>query len=110
MCWHFRTWPTSVEGGAHASAKGHLALAVFRCFSCPRASRDILECLRMSQDALGQLKHLKTARARWPFPDQWETLASVVFDACRWYWEAKGGVEVNLNVQQVNMSCDHVHT
>jgi len=23
----------------------------------------------MSQDALGQLKHLKTARARWPFPD-----------------------------------------
>ena len=24
----------------------------------------------MSQDALGQLKHLKTARARWPFPDE----------------------------------------
>jgi len=23
----------------------------------------------MSQDALGLLKHLKTARARWPFPD-----------------------------------------
>ena len=23
----------------------------------------------MPQDALGQLKHLKTARARWPFPD-----------------------------------------
>jgi len=23
----------------------------------------------MTQDALGQLKHLKTARARWPFPD-----------------------------------------
>jgi len=23
----------------------------------------------MSQDALGQLKHLKTARSRWPFPD-----------------------------------------
>jgi len=23
----------------------------------------------MSQDALGQLKHLKMARARWPFPD-----------------------------------------
>ena len=23
----------------------------------------------MSQDALGQLKHLKTARARWPLPD-----------------------------------------
>ena len=23
----------------------------------------------MSQNALGQLKHLKTARARWPFPD-----------------------------------------
>ena len=23
----------------------------------------------MSQDVLGQLKHLKTARARWPFPD-----------------------------------------
>ena len=23
----------------------------------------------MSQDALGQLKHLKTAKARWPFPD-----------------------------------------
>jgi len=25
--------------------------------------------LGMSQDALGQLKHLKTARARWPWPD-----------------------------------------
>ena len=24
----------------------------------------------MSWDALGQLKHLKTARARWPFPDE----------------------------------------
>ena len=24
----------------------------------------------MSQDAIGQLKHLKTARARWPFPDE----------------------------------------
>jgi len=24
----------------------------------------------MSQDALGLLKHLKTARARWPFPDE----------------------------------------
>jgi len=24
----------------------------------------------MSQDALGQLKHLKTARARWPFSDE----------------------------------------
>jgi len=24
----------------------------------------------MSQDALGQLNHLKTARARWPFPDE----------------------------------------
>jgi len=23
----------------------------------------------MSQDAIGLLKHLKTARARWPFPD-----------------------------------------
>ena len=23
----------------------------------------------MSQDAIGQLEHLKTARARWPFPD-----------------------------------------
>jgi len=30
---------------------------------------NIPESLRMSQDALGQLKHLKTARARWPFPD-----------------------------------------
>jgi len=28
----------------------------------------------MSQDALGQLKHLKTARARWPFPDAWVSL------------------------------------
>ena len=52
------------------SGKGHLALAVFRCFSCPRASWDILGYLGMSQDALGQLKHLKTARARWPFPDE----------------------------------------
>jgi len=26
----------------------------------------------MSQDALGLLKHLKTARARWPFPDAGE--------------------------------------
>jgi len=51
------------------SGKGHLALAVFRCFSCPRAFWDILGCLGMSQDALGLLKHLKTARARWPFPD-----------------------------------------
>jgi len=24
----------------------------------------------MSQGVLGQLKHLKTARARWPFPDE----------------------------------------
>ena len=28
----------------------------------------------MSQDALGQLKHLKTARARWPFPDVQQNL------------------------------------
>ena len=28
----------------------------------------------MSQDALGQLKHLKTARARWPFPDAYVML------------------------------------
>ena len=58
----------SVSGGS-ASGKGHLALAVFRCFSCPRASWDILRHPRMSQDALEQLKHLKTARARWPFSD-----------------------------------------
>jgi len=29
------------------SGKGHLALAVFRCFSSPRASWDVLGCLRM---------------------------------------------------------------
>ena len=62
-------WWHSMQPTCHASGKGHLALAVFRCFSWPRASWDILGCLRMSQDALGQLKHLKTARAGWPFPD-----------------------------------------
>ena len=61
--------PTPSYGRLGASGKGHLALAVFRCFSCPRASWGILGCLGMPQDALGQLKHLKTARARWPFPD-----------------------------------------
>jgi len=70
-------WHRHIEQGVYRAAvrhvstsgKGHLALAVFRCFSCSRASWDILGCLGMSQDALGQLKHLKTARARWPFPD-----------------------------------------
>ena len=55
--------------GRHPSGKDHLALAVFRCFSCPRASWGIPRHPRMSQGALGQLKHLKTASARWPFPD-----------------------------------------
>jgi len=32
----------------------------------------------MSQDALGQLKHLKTARARWPFPDVWCGVVHIV--------------------------------
>jgi len=58
-----------LSGLPYPSGKGHLALAVFRCFSCPRASWDIPRHPRMSQDALGQLKHLKTAKARWPFPD-----------------------------------------
>jgi len=68
----------------NSSGKGHLALAVFRCFSCPRASWEILRHLRMSQDALGQLKHLKTTRARWPFPDatsRLKTVCSVSLDA-----------------------------
>ena len=38
----------------------------------------------MSHNALGQLKHLKTARARWPFPD-------VLCTKCR-----VEGVEVGL--------------
>ena len=84
-CWQFSIshWPTEWEccfqGSDEAdleylwlrtSGKGHLALAVFRCFSCSRASWDILRHPRMLQDALGQLKHLKTVRARWPFPDE----------------------------------------
>ena len=64
-----RVWVRIFYPGVTSSGKDHLALAVFRCFSCPRASWDILGCLGMSQDALGLLKHLKTARARWPFPD-----------------------------------------
>jgi len=32
----------------------------------------------MSQNALGQLKHLKTARARWPFPDAVSVVAVAV--------------------------------
>jgi len=67
-------WPAT---STCTSGKGHLALAVFGCFSCPRASRDILRHPRMSQDALGQLKHLKTARARWPFPDARQPAASM---------------------------------
>ena len=34
----------------------------------------------MSQDALGQLKHLKTAKARWPFPDVLSTTDIVLDD------------------------------
>jgi len=69
------------------SGKGHLALAVFRCFSSPRASWDIPRHPRMSQDALGQLKHLKTARARWPFPD---VSAFVLF----WTWRIQQNRQV----------------
>ena len=68
MGWVYSTLAKPVPTAT--SGKGHLALAVFRCFSCSRASWDILGCLGMSQDALGLLKHLKTARARWPFPDE----------------------------------------
>ena len=69
---HSFSWPLETCSGTKgtiASGKDHLALAIFRCFSCPRASWGIRRHPRMSQGALGQLKHLKTARARWPFPD-----------------------------------------
>jgi len=40
----------------------------------------------MSQDALGLLKHLKTARARWPFPDEVQVgrvqFPGVVYNSC----------------------------
>ena len=44
-------------------------------------------------------------------------MANVVFDGWGWCWEDEGRREVglklkklNFNIQQVNMSCDHVHT
>ena len=77
------------------SGKGHLALAVFRCFSCPRASCGILGCLGMSQDALGQLKHLKTARARWPFPDgcggMWNRVVGAAVKRTAGMWTTRAG-------------------
>jgi len=87
---HFPTnapiiWAVNVAHGG-TSEKSHLALAVFRCFSSLRTSWDIPRHLRMSQDALGQLKHLKTARARWPFPD------------AVWYlWRENKGFKNGLN-------------
>jgi len=36
----------------------------------------------MSQDALGQLKHLKTASARWPFPDAVDPTMEEVKQVC----------------------------
>jgi len=77
-------WKKTLDDKEIASGKDHLALAVFRCFSCSRTSQDILGCLGMSQDALGQLKNLKTARARWPFPDVWNYFEEMVFGDQGW--------------------------
>jgi len=35
----------------------------------------------MSQDSLGLLKHLKTARARWPFPDAEQRRVTAIKDS-----------------------------
>jgi len=36
---------------------------------------------------------------------RWETLASVVFDTCGWYWEAEGGRQGGVEVEKVELEC-----